>query len=137
MLKRLLVAFLALLTAAVLFWCYRFFGPGGEVDQKSIYGQLQGIELYYRDKKIVTPFVLEAEEARPYRVAGFETDDNNGPYTWIALSLENIDNFNQGIYMVSAHAKLMVSCSQVQALLAKEQVSPAVSSFLKRHCRPQ
>ncbi len=125
-----LLAVFVLLAIVLLY--FRIFGPGSEIYQKSIYAEIQGVELQYRNRELSTPVVLDSVGTQKLRVAGFKTDDKNFPYAWLALTLENPD---RGIYMVPGDAKLEVSCASINGLLEKEKSTAAAVSFLKNQCK--
>ncbi len=131
-----LVRFLLILpplafTAIILLWLFMFFGPGGVIDQKSVYAELQGVEIEYRNQKLETPFILAPDKNREDRIAGFESDDAHFPFVWIALSRRNRD---ARIYMVPGDAKLRISCQRVMDFLKRNVVVANVAIFLRDQC---
>jgi hypothetical protein len=119
--------------AAAIWWGWDYLlGPRSAIGEKEVYSEIQGVELEYRDKKIMTPLIVEPTDGNKVRLAGFETIDKRFPHAWVAL---NLDDSGRGIYMVPGDAKLVVSCAAVEELILKEQPAAPVVSFLKSECK--
>ncbi len=125
-----IVVILVLVVAPIMFWAVMFFGPGGTVDQKATYAEMQGVEHYYRDKKLITPFVLESENG--LSLVAVESGDKNFPYAWLDLTLDNREDAD-GVFRVGS-APWKLTCEQVKGLLATQKISEKVSEFLTHHC---
>ena len=131
-LVRLILIFLfAVFCVIIVIWIFRFFDPGGVIDQKSVYAELQGVEIEYREQKLAPPFVLNPSKNRAQRIAGFDTADGHFPYAWIALTAENSDS---KIYMVPGDAKIRISCPDADKFLQQNAAVAAVVAFLKDQC---
>ncbi len=127
-----MIILFAALGVTILIWFIQFFGIGGVIDQKSVYAELQGVEIQYRNQKIVTPLVLGPDRIREQQIAGFKTNDEHFPYAWIALSAESP---SAKIYMVPGDASLRISCTEAVDFLQKNAVVATVTVFLKNQCR--
>ncbi len=119
--------------AAAIWWGWDYLlGSRSAIGEKEVYPEMQGVELEYRDRKIMTPLIVEPTDGNKVRLAGFETIDKSFPHAWVALAL---DDSGRGIYMVPGDAKLEVSCASINGLLEKEKSTAAAVSFLKNHCK--
>ena len=129
--KTVLATVFVLIILVIVIWAYGFFGPGGALDQKAIYAEMQGVEFHYRAKHITIPFVLKT--ANGLRLVGLETSDKQFPYVWIALELDDAEAID-GVFQVGSAPPSMLSCAQVRELLAKEKTSKNVATLLMQQC---
>jgi hypothetical protein len=104
---------------------------GQAADQKAIYAEMQGVELSYRDKNIVTPYILKAPQG--LRLVGIRTGETRFPYAWLALEREN-PNSADGVFLVGNTASWELTCAQTEELLNKERTSTRVAQFLRTRC---
>lgn len=129
--KPLFIGVLLFLIVGLLVWVYGFFGPGQAIGQKAIYAEMQGVELSYRDKNIVTPYILKTSQG--LRLAGIRTGETRFPYTWLALEREN-PNSVEGVFLVGNTVSWELTCAQAEELLNKERPSIKVAQFLRTRC---
>jgi hypothetical protein len=108
----------------------------GELADKSIYADLQGIELARRSVKLSSPvFVLERSDVGG--VLGFPTDDAQFPNAWIATGVAKSDG---SIYAVMPRtSRIRATCSQVEAVMteaASTKIADPVRNYLLNNCSP-
>jgi len=134
------LSFIAILAAGMAIWAYGFFGPRGITEQKAIWGSMQGIEWKYRDKQLATPFLLTIPTAGyTLHLLALSTRNKRFPYLWLELSLQwKLDDSPNQFFMMNIETPLdrpVVSCIAIDKLLARENVTPAATRFLKNSCQ--
>jgi hypothetical protein len=120
---------------AVILTAYIVFLRGGELGDKPIYADLQGLELTQRSSVLTEPTVVLQGETGP--ILGIPTDDARFPNAWIAATIAKSDGSVYAVMPRSAHLRL--PCSQSVVLTEKvnkaARMSLAVSEYLEKNCQ--
>jgi len=113
-------------------WSWRFFGPGGFIEGKAIFSQLQNLEVGHRHDRLHTPQVFATyDTVGPVVVVA--TLDRDFPYAWIAATIPFCDN---ELCMVGGGAHLDINCSDIAQLETQIRIAPPVLGMLRGSCRP-
>ena len=97
-------------------------------------GRCKELKSIIAAEKSSSPLVIEANDNQ-FRVVGIETYDKRFPYTWMALTLQNKDYREEGVFKMGGSLPLKIGCPEVRKLLEKEKTSKNVSLYLERHCK--
>ncbi len=132
---RLIRIVVTVLGVAAVAWLVTMPMRRGELADKPIYADLQGIEMARRSVALSEPVFIPGKSAAG-GVFGIPADEPDFPNAWIAASVAKADG---SIYAVMPQPEhLHVTCNQVETVVLKakagESVAPSVRSFLEGHC---
>jgi hypothetical protein len=122
---------------AILWTAYSLLVLHGEVGDKPIYADLQGLELSRRSSSLNAPTVVFDSPKHP--ILGIPTDDPRFPNAWIAATVAKPDGSVYAVLPRSAHLRLQ--CDQVSVLVEevnkRAQMASEVRKYLNAICQPQ
>lgn len=124
----------AAVSAVVIFfgaWIWAFIGPGGFIEGKSIFANLQGLEVQHRLQHLRTPDLFGTyRDTGPVIVVA--THDPRFPYAWIAATVPSCDG---QLCMVGGDASIDITCNDLSRLTTRVALAPPVLRLLKNSCR--
>ncbi|ATQ66730.1 MULTISPECIES: hypothetical protein [Methylosinus] len=121
---------LGLLLSGAMYYCWKLFGVDGVTDQKATYAAMQGVELFYRDKVIAPPFLVEQNGLR---LLAIPSEDEKFPYIWIALNRKSPTDLD-GVYKVGAGRPKKISCAKIASVFDQPGISESAKAFLRTNC---
>jgi hypothetical protein len=125
----------AVLLAAILVVFYIRFLRNGEFGQKEKFALLQQVELEHREtarRAGGEPILLARTKSQPYSVLGLPAAQSKMDYVWIIL--DDPDGDNNSVKKIPNERHVDVSCSYLENLSAKVELTAEVMKFLKSNC---
>jgi hypothetical protein len=113
-----------------VYYCWFLFQSDGPVDQKTVYSTIQGLEIYYRDKLIPTPFFIDSDNLS---LVALDSGNEKFPYIWIALNRENPGD-PDGIYKVGRDHPKKFNCIKLNEIINLKNTSNNTKTYLSRFC---
>ncbi|MDR2852676.1 MAG: hypothetical protein LBV61_06455 [Burkholderiaceae bacterium] len=122
--------FILIVLGFFIYYCLFLFRSDGAIDQKTVYSTIQGFEIYYRDKVISTPFLINSDDLS---LVALDSGNEKFPYVWIALNRENPDD-PDGVYKVGRDHPKKTDCIKLNKIISLKNISNNPKAYLSRFC---